>query len=83
MDGGRAAVRDIAVFDALGDGLDLPLLGGVDDPADCALHDLVGHQRVHEFAVDLDVVGFQQVEYLEAFLVDAVVLDSEADTKLA
>ena len=45
--------------------------------------DFVGHQCVHQFAIDLDVVGLQQVEYLEAFLVDAVMLECETDTQLA
>ena len=44
---------------------------------------LVGHQRVHEFTVDLDVVGLEDIENLEPLLVNAVVLERESNAHLA
>ena len=72
----------VGIFDAFRDGLDIALASGFDDLADCRLHGVVRHQRVHEFAVDLDVVGLEQIEDLEAFLAYAVVLDRKADAEL-
>ena len=42
------------------------------------MHTGVGHQCMHEFAVHLDVIRFQNIEDLETFLVDAVMLEREA-----
>ena len=37
---------------------------------------------MHEFAVDLDVIGFENIEDLEAVLVDAIVLERKFDADL-
>ncbi len=73
----------VGIFNALGNGFDVPLLGGADDPVDCILHRLVGHQGVHQFAVDLDVIGLQQVEDLKARLVDTIMFDCKTDAEFA
>ena len=73
----------VRILDALGNRFDLALVGGFDDLADRTLHRLVGHERMHELAVDLDIVGFQQIENLESLTVNAVMLDGEADAELA
>ena len=64
----------VRILNTLGDCLDVALLRGTDYLADRILHRLVGHQGMHQFTVDLDVVRFEQVEYLKTLLIDAVVL---------
>ena len=73
----------VGVLDAFGNRLDLALLRRCGNLADAFLQCGIGRQRMHEFAVDLDVVRFENIEDLEAILVNPVVLKRKLDADLS
>ena len=73
----------VGVFDTLGNRLYVAFRRTGDDIAHARLHLRIGRKRVHQLAVNLDVVRFQQVKNLKSFPVDAVMFERESDTDFA
>ena len=73
----------IGVLDAFGNRLDISFFGCVNYFLHTLLHLRIGHERMHQFSVDLDVVGLENVEYLEPLLVDAIMFERKSYAQLA
>ena len=72
----------IGVLDALCNRFNLALARRGGKGADRLLQLSICQQRMHQLAVDLDVCRLENIENLEAVLVDAVVFECKADPGL-
>ena len=72
----------VGIFNALSDSFDTALLGRRGYLSYALLQSHICRQRMHEFAVDLDVIGLENIEDLETILIDAIVFKRKFDANL-